>query len=221
MKICSKCGNEKEENEFPKNKFWCKLCVAIYLKAYNNLRREEIALKKKKYQSNNKLEIKKNKKEYYLSNKEKLLSHQKEYQNTHKKERNKHLSLRYKNDPVYRCRIILSTSIRDMLTEKKSSKNGKSCLDYLKYTIKELKEHLEQQFEPWMTWQNQGIYNPNTWDDNDPSTWTWQIDHIIPHSIFRYTSMKDHAFQECWALKNLRPLSAKQNLLKSDKLETV
>lgn len=31
------------------------------------------------------------------------------------------------------------------------------------------------------------------------------LDHIMPHS------MKDDNFKECWALENLRPLSAKQN----------
>jgi len=221
MKYCSKCGDKKEENEFPKNKTWCKLCTSTYLKLYNSLHKEEIAFKKKKYQSNNKSKIKENKKEYYLDNKNEFLPRQKEYQSTHKKERNERLSLRYKNDPVYRCRIILSTSIRDMLIDKKSSKNGKSCLDYLGYTIKELKAHIEKQFEPWMTWDNQGTYCVDTWNDNDTSTWTWQIDHIIPHSLFRYSSMKDQDFQDCWALSNLRPLSAKHNLLKSNKVEAV
>jgi len=57
------------------------------------------------------------------------------------------------------------------------------------------------------------IYNANTWDDSDSSTWTWQIDHIIPQSTFAYSSMEDEAFKKCWSLDNLRPLSAKQNYL--------
>ncbi len=63
-----------------------------------------------------------------------------------------------------------------------------------------------------MNWENQGIYNINTWDDNDSSTWTWQLDHIIPQSKLPYTSMEDENFQKCWALENLRPYSAKQNI---------
>ena len=62
-----------------------------------------------------------------------------------------------------------------------------------------------------MTWDNWGKYDPETWDDNNPSTFTWELDHIQPHSTFRYKSMKSKAFRECWALSNLRPLSAKQN----------
>jgi hypothetical protein len=62
-----------------------------------------------------------------------------------------------------------------------------------------------------MTWSNWGNYSRETWDDKDISTWTWQIDHIVPHSNFNYTSMEDENFRKCWALLNLRPLSAKQN----------
>lgn len=86
-------------------------------------------------------------------------------------------------------------------------------LQYLPYSIQELKEHLEIQFEPWMTWYNHGIYDSKLWDDNDLSTWTWQIDHIVPHANFPYLSMKDQSFRDCWALSNLRPYSAKQNLI--------
>jgi hypothetical protein len=93
-----------------------------------------------------------------------------------------------------------------------SSKNGQSILQCLPYTIAELRNHLENQFELWMTWENWGNYDPTTWDDSDPTTWTWQLDHIIPHSIFAYASMEDQAFKDCWALSNLRPLSAKQNI---------
>jgi 5-methylcytosine-specific restriction endonuclease McrA len=64
-----------------------------------------------------------------------------------------------------------------------------------------------------MSWSNWGVYCPEKWNDDDPSTWTWQLDHIIPHSSFMYTSMEDSAFQECWALSNLRPLSAKKNII--------
>lgn len=41
----------------------------------------------------------------------------------------------------------------------------------------------------------------------------WQLDHIIPHSEFKYISVENEVFKKCWALENLRPYSAKQNLL--------
>lgn len=76
----------------------------------------------------------------------------------------------------------------------------------------ELKQHLENQFESWMNWDNWKLYDVHTWSDNDSLTWTWNIDHIIPQSRLKYSSLQDENFQKCWALKNLRPLSAKQNI---------
>lgn len=72
-----------------------------------------------------------------------------------------------------------------------------------------MKKHLESQFEDWMSWDNWGVYDPKTWDDNDKSTWTWQIDHINPMANFTYESEHDPGFRDMWQLENLRPLSAK------------
>ena len=108
---------------------------------------------------------------------------------------------------------MISNLIYKTLKDNNSSKNGISCFQFLNYTIIELKQYIESKFEWWMNWNNQGIYNPNIWDDNDPTTWRWQIDHIIPQSDLPYFSMEDENFKKCWALSNLRPYSAKQNIL--------
>jgi hypothetical protein len=92
-----------------------------------------------------------------------------------------------------------------------------SSSKYLPYTIQELKEHLEFQFEPWMTCDNQGKYDSQTCDDNDQTTWIWNIDHIVPQSKLTYTSLDEYNFQKAWALNNLRPLPAKQNLLNGNR----
>jgi 5-methylcytosine-specific restriction endonuclease McrA len=44
-----------------------------------------------------------------------------------------------------------------------------------------------------------------------------QVDHIKPKSLFKYTSYSDKEFLECWSLKNLQPLEAKQNMSKGKK----
>jgi hypothetical protein len=124
----------------------------------------------------------------------------------------KYQANRKKRDPIYRLRKYTSTSIYIFLRKMGTHKNA-SIMKYLPYTMEDLKDHLEKQFEPWMTWDNMGKYNSKTWDDKDQSTWKWNVDHIIPHSTFQYTSMEDQAFQECWALSNLRPYSAKQNII--------
>jgi predicted DNA-binding protein YlxM (UPF0122 family) len=121
-------------------------------------------------------------------------------------------------DPNFVIRRSVSYFIWNGLKANGSTKGGESCLSYLGYSIDELRAHLESQFEPWMTWDNHGNYDKKTWDDNVPATWTWQIDHIIPHSKFQYTSMEDQAFLDCWALSNLRPYSAKQNIIDGNRV---
>jgi hypothetical protein len=148
-------------------------------------------------------------KEYFIDYRENNIEEIRKYQNERNKEKRK-------NDPVFKLRNNISQSIVKAIKRNGSKKSG-SILDHLPYTMESLREHLEKQFEPWMTWQNHGRYDTKTWDDNDSSTWTWQIDHIIPQSILPYSSMEDENFQKCWALENLRPYSAKQNSLDSDR----
>ena len=51
---------------------------------------------------------------------------------------------------------------------------------------------------------------------NDPCQ-TWHIDHIIAQSKFKYESLDDLKFKECWALSNLRPLEKIANMKKGDR----
>lgn len=123
------------------------------------------------------------------------------------------LKIKRESTPFFKLRHRVSCVIWQYLNKTGGSKYGHSCLQYIPYTIPQLKEHLESLFEPWMNWGNYGPYKKYLWDDNDPATWKWQIDHIIPHSTLPYNSMEDDNFKKCWSLDNLRPYSAKQNLL--------
>lgn len=110
-------------------------------------------------------------------------------------------------------RYAVSSAIKQALNENSSSKKGKSCFNYLPYTTQELRNYIGELFEPWMNWNNYGKYLAKEWDDENLSTWTWSLDHIIPQSDLPYTSMDDENFKRCWALENLRPLPAKQNVI--------
>jgi len=152
-------------------------------------------------------------KQYYQENKEDLKSRAKAYRQSHKNERSTSQNNKRKTNPMSRIHHNISNLIRLTIQRNGSSKNGKTIKNSIGFTIQELKDHIEFQFESWMTWKNWGKYNSKIWDDNDQTTWTWQIDHIMPHSTFKYTSMEDEEFKKCWALNNLRPLSSKQNFL--------
>lgn len=189
-KVCTGCSqlkNIKNDYYFKKsdNRYdsKCKICVG---------KRAKISLNKPE----NKAKKSKADKAYKKNNPEKI--------KIYRKKRSK--------KPKVKIRRDVSSAIRTALNLRNQRKNG-SITKYLPYSIDELMAHLGTQFELWMTWQNRGMYNPETWDDNDSSTWTWQIDHIIPDSDFEYISMKDVEFQKSWSLENLRPLNSKQNVL--------
>lgn len=104
----------------------------------------------------------------------------------------------YTENTIYRLRIIISTS---MMRSIKKNKTNKRLYRYLGYSIEELKEHLEHQFEDWMNWDNLGL-------TANKEKETWQIDHIIPVNTFNIKEIGDEEFRKCWALDNLRPLDS-------------
>lgn len=221
MKTCTKCDQEKDDEFFSNGCYWCKVCFKQYRidnrENIKNVRvnylidnQEVISEKKHIYYLDNRNDIIKKQTIYNLEHQDKIKEYQKEYQRAYKK-------YRKATDPVYKLRSIVSVAINVALKEFGSSKGGRSITKFLPYSIQEMKEHLEKQFEPWMTWNNWGMYDSYSWNDNDPTTWTWNIDHIVPHSNFIYTSMEDENFQKCWALTNLRPYSAKQNIIDGDR----
>jgi hypothetical protein len=156
----------------------------------------------KRWRKENPEKKKASNKKWAEENYEQILEYQKQY-----------LMEKYHNDPAHRNRVLASAKINEMLKSQGSSKKGHSFLGYVEWTLEELCSWIANQFEPWMNWDNQGRYDSKTWEDNDPGTWKWQLDHIIPHSDLPYDNMEHPNFKKAWALSNLRPLSAKQNLL--------
>ena len=55
-----------------------------------------------------------------------------------------------------------------------------------------------------------------TWDN-----WgkVWEIDHIKPLSSYKYESIEEDSFKECWSLDNLRPLDKLENIRKYNKVD--
>lgn len=226
--FCTKCSVEFRA---PKNA-WCKICTAQYKKEYAILNKEKLKNKRKEYYQNNREILIQRSKNHYKNNPEKKHNYDakrrqknieffklksKIYYENNKEaciNRGKILTAKkYKTDPIFKLRNRVSCEIKRALHKNNSSKQGHSIIEFLPYTIRQLKEHLEYQFEPWMSWNNHGVWRVSKWIESDQLTWTWQIDHIIPQSDLPYTSMEDDNFQKCWALENLRPYSAKLNFL--------
>lgn len=222
-KVCSGCKTIKPINEFnicksekDGHNYFCKPCC----KLISIKHKEKKALRSKLYYLENKniLNIKNNKS--YSKNKDKVKQQQRIYYSKNKdliNSRKRKYSSKRRQNKEFVLRSNISRLIRSALTNNGFKKSG-SILDFLPYSINDLKIHLESLFEPWMNWNNYGNYRLNSWNDFDQSTWKWNIDHIIPQSMFNYDSMQHPDFYKCWALENLRPLSAKKNLLKSNKM---
>ena len=169
--------------------------------------REENPEYSKKWEEENKEKRKEQRKKWYEENKEKKIEASKKWaeENPEKKRENnrKFRKEKYHTDPCYKLRSLTSNMVWKGLKE---GKGGESILPYVDWnSYEELKEHLESQFEDWMTWDNHG---------------EWHIDHIIPQSVLLedVTSMDHPKFRECWALENLRPLEAKENISKGKKI---
>ena len=218
--------NRKKYKEKNKN------IIKNWRKKYNLQNQKSISTKQKKYQIVNKEKISNKSKVYYIANNVNINIRQKEYRKNNKekifdiknkyrinnrnkinKNKNNYNKLKRKIDPIFKLRVNISTSIYKILKLNNTSKRKKSFQKYIEYSIDDLKNHIENLFESWMNWHNYGKYNCELWDDNDPKTWKWQLDHIIPHSEFKYKTMDCDEFRFCWALSNLRPYSAKQNVI--------
>lgn len=186
-------------------------------KEYDKVYRETHAEQIKQYNIDNKENIAEIRHVYYIGHKIERKIYNKEWTENNRKRRIKiniaYISRRLKKDLSFRLRSNVSRTVNKYLKLNGSSKNNNSILQFIPYTVQELKEYLESKFEPWMSWDNWGVYKKDSWKDNDSSTWTWQIDHIISQSLLPYQSMTDENFKKCWSLNNLRPLNSKQNLL--------
>jgi len=222
-KVCIKCGIEKDtdNDEFSfikrtqKYDNTCRKCNREYQENYRKENERVLLAGKKIYYQNNRTSIRIKQKRHRQQNLDMYHTRDSKYYDTNRDliifKKRAYKKKRRETDPIFNLRSAISRAIALMISSQGSIKHRKSCLEFLPYSIRELKEHLEKQFEPWMTWYNHGVYISSQWDDHNPSTWVWQLDHIIPQSDLPYTSMENENFQKCWALSNLRPLSAKKN----------
>ena len=113
----------------------------------------------------------------------------------------KRITERRQLDNSYKFKTNVSSLLRYSLKNKKNGSTTR-ILCILGYTIKDLQNHLESKFLPGMTWDNYG---------------DWHIDHIRPTSSFLIKNVYDDDFKQCWALNNLQPLWAKDNIRKGSK----
>jgi hypothetical protein len=172
------------------------------------LNKDFFILKSSNYYKNNREEIKLKSNLYYENNKESKLEYQKEYQKNNKDKRNAYLSERRQNDPLFRLITNVRNLIYNSFYYNGYSKNSKTE-ELLGCSFEELKEYLESKFEPWMNWDNRGLYSGEF-------NYGWDIDHVIPLS----SVSKESDIIKLNHYTNLQPLCSKINRdIKKDNLE--
>ncbi len=191
-------------------------------KEYNDINKEKIEKHKKEYRARpenknriakygkeyrNKLENKLKKAKYCKEyndkpeNKKKRKKRQKEYRDKpeNKKKANNREKNRRKTDDNFRITLNLRNRIYQALKDNNKSLSTMLLIgcevDYLMY-------HLQEQFQPGMSWDNYGL---------------WHMDHIKPCSKFDLSKKSEQL--KCFNYTNLQPLWAEDNRRKGNKYE--
>ena len=203
-KICRNCNIEKNINEYHKGWSICKLCRKIKYKETNS-KKEKIQKEKvktdrteymKSYYVKNRFVIKNNVDKYRINNKSKIKEYKK---NWHQSKRNQ--------DQLYKLMYNIRSLIYMSFINNGYKKNTKT-FNILGCSYDDFKTFLENQFEEWMNWENQGKYTGNY---NE----TWQIDHIIPIS----SANSEEEIIKLNHYTNLRPLCSRKNIEKSNSIK--
>jgi len=142
-------------------------------------------------------------KEYNLKNQDKIKTYN---QSPEVRDRiNSQNKKRYNEDIAYnlekKLRALFVQSLRAQNTKK-----AQSITVLIDCTVDFLKQHLENQFQSGMTWENRGRFG-------------WHIDHIIPISSFDLTDPEEQ--KKCFHFSNLQPLWWNENINKSARLDWV
>jgi len=159
----------------------------------------KLQIYQKEYYERNK-EIKR---KYYLDNKDKKIAQSTEWAKNNKDKRSvimaRYTKKRCELDYVYKFKTYMRNRLYAFFKSKNLKKNKKTE-ELLEASYEDAVNHLEKLFTKGMTWENYG---------------KWHIDHIVPLASAK--TIKE-TISLC-SYKNLQPLWAIDNLLKSDKIQ--
>ena len=223
MKECGKCKIISEnfyKDKRSKDGFrsTCKVCDSITKKMYmeNNSDKikivrkerykkdiEKIKIYGKQYYENNKEKIYDNKKDYYENNKEEILTYKRQYYIDNKEiisiKKSNYFKYKMENDILYNLKYRIKSLIYLSFYNKGFTKKSRTY-KILCCSFDDFKLYIESKFEPWMTWENRGLYNGEL-------NYGWDIDHIIPIS----SAKTEDEIIKLNHYTNLRPLCSKVN----------
>lgn len=125
------------------------------------------------------------------------------YSRRHRERVRRYYRTKRRLDPDFSMACWMRSTLHKVLSRANRRKDAK-CVELLGYTRHQLRQHIEAQFTKGMSWDNRG---------------KWHIDHIVPVAEFMRRGETDPAIVN--ALSNLRPMWAKDNIRKSDKVASL
>lgn len=216
LKFCSLCSNRKVETEFNPGFAVCKICQSEQKKARHdklraNLPDSKQCLECDMTQDIDQFRIGENvcytcaKLKTYKWRKDNPERFQKICERSRQKDdyrekQNKSKKERYHNNPTERVSRNYRCHLRDYIFRGIVSKKIDKIVGI---SQEKMKDWLEFNFKPGMTWDNYGTF--------------WNLDHVIPCSS--YDLEDNDALYECFSWKNTMPVYCKSNLEKFNKVE--
>lgn len=167
----------------------------------------------KSYREQNRARLLAQKRVYYEKNRERILERlnadrerKREYDRQyHRQNRDRNREKRrayqrnYRKVPVKK----LAHNLRNRLSKFIRRRSGRDATEILLgCSFAEFAKYIEGQFRSGMTWRNYGR--------------VWHIDHILPVSAFDLADAEQQ--RRCFHFSNLRPLLARLNLRKTNKI---
>lgn len=194
---CYSCVTEQAAAFHLKNK---DRLNALSAKRYAEKRESILARTAKRRQEEKEL-FAKRAADYYLKNKDRIRAYNSRWQAENKERARQRVRERYATDAEYRCSILARAMVRRAFLAARAMKTS-PAFETLDYTAGEMRAHIERQFTKGMSWEKMGK--------------EIHIDHIIPVNVMIQNGITDPAVIN--ALSNLRPMWAKENRAKSDKV---
>lgn len=208
MKICTKCGEEKDESLFYRGYAMCTKCKNAYSREYNN----RPGIKQKLYKL--KLEYQKTDKgramtreigrRWEKNNPNKVKQSKRKSSQKHKNKRNKKSNERYHSNIQCNLRVKIRRRISNAISKsKKGTRKASTSIKLLGCSFEFLKSHIESLFANGMSWElvlQKKIH----------------LDHIVPLDYFDLTIQENQFIG--FNYRNLQPMWAPDNQSKWKKL---
>lgn len=207
MKKCSGCSGNKAEADFPKDRSKpdglatrCRACRSAANAVAYASDPERYKLKAKAHRERKPKQSAATRAEWAAANKLKMAAYRKAWRAKNRAAERASAkeaeAVKRRTSPTWRLSRAVSRAVWGSL---RGRKEARAWQELVGFTADELRTHLEQSFAPGMSWANYG---------------DWHVDHIRPVASFSFQDYSDPEFKACWALSNLQPLWAEDNIRK-------